>query len=373
MPKKSKFLKIIIIVIVLAMIAGGVWYYYSEKNKVYTKYTVSYKTEIDENISYSYVKFADGILRYTTDGISYIKNGKEVWNKAITVKNPVADVCGEYFAIGGISTNSIKVMDVSGKDYDIATKYPIISIDVSAKGVVAVISDDGTASYVEVIGTDGANIATGRTVLGSEGAPIDISLSNDSTKLMGAYTAISSGSLQSKVVFYNYSSVGQNEVDRIVGGFNQYKSTIVPRVEFINNTTGVAFGDNMFTIYSMKQKPKITYELEFDRDIKKIFYSEKYVGIVFKSEDSQSAYTIEVYSTDGKKVISEDTDYMFEDVMFSEDNIFMYNKNSCRLLSLSGKERFNKSFDFNIKSIFSISQDCYVIIKDNTIEQIKLN
>ena len=40
--------------------------------------------------------------------------------------------------------------------------------------------------------------------------------------------------MKTNVVFYNFSEVGQNETERVVGGFNHYDSTIVADVNFID-------------------------------------------------------------------------------------------------------------------------------------------
>ena len=255
-------------------------------NKVYSSYKTLNKVSLahlDEMVvSENCRAFSGGIIRYNSYGMSYYSGGKEVWNSSFNIDNPVIDVCGGYIAIAQKDSCEITLIDKSGNQRKIQTSYPIKSVEVSKQGVVAATLDDGDACYIEISDKDGTSIASGRTVLAGDGYPIDISISNDGTRLVASYLSVSNGSTQSKGVFYNYSSVGQNEVDRIVGGFNQYKSTIVPDVEFINNTTAVAFGDNMFTIYSIEQKPMIAYEEKFEDKIDMVFHSSKYIGIVHK-------------------------------------------------------------------------------------------
>ena len=211
-----------------------------------------------------------------------------------------------------------------------------------------------------------------RSVIAGDGYPIDISIANDGTRLVASYLAVSNGSTQSKVVFYNYSSVGQNEVDRIVGGFNQYKSTLVPDVEFINNTTAVAFGDNIFTIYAIDQKPKITHEEEFEDKIDTIFYSSKYIGIVFKSTDTEYSQVLRVYDTSGKKVFSKSLNFKYNDICFAGKNVVMYDGSNCIMYSFSGTERFNYTFDKNIVKIVPVKDNKFIVVNDTTIEEIEL-
>ena len=49
---------------------------------------------------------------------------------------------------------------------------------------------------------------------------------------------------------------------------------MVARVEFVNNDTVAAFGDDTVVLYSMKQKPSVIAEIPIDKEIKSIFYDE---------------------------------------------------------------------------------------------------
>ena len=169
-----------------------------------------------------------------------------------------------------------------------------------------------------------------------------------------------------------YTSVGENEVDRIVGGFNQYKDTIVPEVRFINNNTVAAIGDNMFSIYSIKQKPKLVHEETFEDKIQSVFFSSKYIGIVFTSNDSSYSQVLKVYNTDGKVEFSKILDFKYNDIAFVGENIVMYDESVCRMYSFTGKERFNYTFDKKINALIPLEDDVFMIAGDTAIEEIKL-
>ena len=165
---------------------------------------------------------------------------------------------------------------------------------------------------------------------------------------------------------------GQNEVDRIVGGFNQYKTAIVPKVEFISNNVAAAFGTDLFTIYSIKQKPSIIREEELERKIESIFYNKGYIGIVFRNENQDKPYLIKTYSAGGEKILSMETDYQYKGILFADDKVMMYNENSCRLVSGDGVTRFETQFDVAVEEMFAISESVYVIVTADSIMQIKL-
>ena len=226
--RKKSFL--IIAVVVLAIVILAFVYINREKNKVFKSYTVENSIEVDSQISVQYQEFENGVLRYSTDGISFYKGGREVFNKAISINSPIVRTCGNYIVVAETKSSQICLIDIKGNQWDITSTHPIVDVDVSEQGVVAATLDDGSANYIEFYDKDGSNLVSGRTVLAGDGYPIAISLANDATRLVASYLAVSAGSAQSKVVFYNYTSVGENEVDRIVGGFNQYKVQLYRRL-----------------------------------------------------------------------------------------------------------------------------------------------
>lgn len=358
---------VVIAVIIIAYVGIN-----REKNRVFDTYEVKNSVEIDSSISRNYMAFADGVLAYSTDGISFYKDGKEVFNKAISIISPIISVSDEYIVIAEKKSSEINLIDKKGNQSVITSTYPIVGMDVSDNGVVAASLDDGNANYIEFYDKSGARLVSGRTVLEGDGYPIALSISDDSTRLATSYLAISEGKAQSKVVFYNYTSVGENEVDRIVGGFNQYTDTIVPEIEFINNNTVAAIGDNMFSIYSIKQKPKLVYEQEFEDKIESVFFSSKYIGIVFASNDSSYSQVLKVYNTEGEKVFSKTLDFKYNDIIFTGKNVVMYDESSCRMYSFSGKERFNYTFDKKINKLIPVTDSEYIIVGDGTIEEIEL-
>ena len=343
-----------------------------EKNRIFESFEVKSSVEIDGSIETKYMKFADGMIGYTTDGISYYAGGREIFNKAISIIAPIVSVSNEYVVIGEKKSSEINLIDKNGSLSKITSTYPIVGLDVSDKGVVAAVLDDGTANYIEFYDKSGSRLVSGRTVLEGDGYPIDISISDDSTRLVASYLAISEGTAQSKVVFYNYSSVGENEVDRIVGGFNQYKDTIVPEVSFINDSTVVAMGDNMFSIYNIKQKPKLIHEEKFEDKIQSVFFSEKNIGIVYISNDSAYTQVLKVYDTEGKSIFSKTIDFKYNDIAFAGENVVMYDEAMCRMYSFTGKERFNYTFEKKINSLIPIKDDMFIIAGDTAIEEIEL-
>ena len=303
-----------------------------------------------------------------------MKDDEIVWNQAFEMKKPIVDVCNNTMAICDLDTTTVYIYDTEGQKGKIDTMYPVIDLEVSEQGVIAAITDDAETNRIEVFDREGNYIAAGQTYVTGEGCPIDISLSNDGTKLAVSYIYIDGGSAKSRVVFYNYSEVGKNEVSRLVGGFEHYETTIVSRVEFLDNDTVAAFGDNIFTIYAIKQKPEISSETKLENTIKSIFYDEKYIGIVSKTDNYENPYNIKIYDTSGKEKMDMDTDFMYTGISIQDDRMVIYNDEELKLFSVSGKERYGGTVTEGIKQVICTDKPdrYYIINSEYNIMNVKL-
>lgn len=371
--KKKRIVYITVFVLVIVGVIALYKYNSYVENKIYSDYSVEYTMETDRDIKSRYYDYADGALCFTDDGMSYIKNGREVWNQGFEIKNPVMDICGGYVAIGELKSNKVHLYDINGEASEIKLKYPLINVEVSEQGVVAAVLEDSKANYFQITDKSGKELVTGRTVLKGNGYPVDFSLSQDGQKMIVSYIYVSGGISQSKVLFYNFSEIGQNSTDRMVGGFNQYTSTIVPDVEFINNNTAVAFGDDKLTVYKMKEKPSIKEEIELDEKIQSIFYSEKYIGIVFRNDDKEKARVLKVYNTSGKQIFSKDIDSEYSEIVFAGNHVLKYNDKKCELISLKDVVKYEKTFDVAVEKMIPVEGHMrYMMILPGKVEGIEL-
>ena len=88
--------------------------------------------------SNEYKQFADGVLKYSRDGISYLdQKGSEVWNQAYQIQNPVVDVNETSGAVADKGGNAILVFNEEGLRGEIETDLPIERISVSEQGIVS--------------------------------------------------------------------------------------------------------------------------------------------------------------------------------------------------------------------------------------------
>lgn len=370
--KLKKNIMIAICVVIVIIIAIVVKIYLD--NRTFEEYEVSKTLKFDNINNSKYYKFGKCLLVYSDDGISYIEDDVTIWNQAFEMKNPILDICGDFVAVSEISSNTVYIYDVDGMQGKIETAYPVIDLEVSEQGVVAAITQDSETNRIEVIDKEGNSIATGQTYLTGEGCPIDISISNDGTKLAASYIYLDGAEAKSKVVFYNYSEVGKNEVGRIVGGFNHYENTIVTKVEFIDNETVVAFGDNIFTLYSIKQKPSMVEEVKIDKKIKSIFYDKENFGMVLSTDDYEEPYLIKVYNSKGKEKLSKKINFQYTSIELREDLIVLNNSTNLQLLSLSGLERYSGKIEEGLSQVITTDKDnkYYIINSEKKIMKVIL-
>ena len=313
------------------------------------------------------------MLQYSNDGISYIVGKNAVWDQAFEMKQPVLDICEGYMAIADLRGTKIYIYNESGQQGEVTTTAPILALEVANQGVIAAITQGEKANLIEVYDKDGTTIAVGQTVLSGDGCPLSISLSNDGTKLMVSYVYLDNSVAKTKVIFYNYSEVGKNQVGRIVGGFEHYDGTLVSKTEFVTNDVAVAFGDDLITIYAMKQKPSIKKELNFEDEIESIVYTDKYIGVILKSRTVTNQHLLKIFTISGRKIYDGKVDFAYTDVQMNGDTVVFNNGEQMYVLSVDGILKYNGKVEAGVlKVIPQKAENKFVIITEKGAEEIKL-
>lgn len=370
---KSRNLKIKVITIIGIVCALLLAIYLFCVYRTYNNYKVRKTIKIETGTNSQYQAFGEFVVKYSNDGISYINGTETIWNEAYEMKSPIVYVCGDYLAIADKNSNTIYIFNKKGKVGEVNTSYPIIKIEVAQQGVVAALLEEASANYIELYDKEGNLIVSHKSLLSENGFPLSFSISNDGEKMMTSYLSIKEGSTENQVIFYNFSNVGKDEVDRVVGTFNQYGETIVPAVYFVSNEDAIAIGDNVLTIYKMKEKPTIRKEIKFDKEIQKVFYNEKYVGLIFENSKGDTPYKMEVYSLSGEKIMSKEIEMNLDHVKFAGKNVLMYDDVTCELISLKGVVKFKHVFTKQLDAIVPMeSTNTFLLMTKNKIEEISL-
>ena len=342
--------------------------------RTYSQYTVLHSVNRDDTESAKYEAFADGYIRYSNDGAAYYNaKGIAEWNQTFSMQNPHIKVCGEWAAVGDVNGSTIYMFGVQGMVGSVDTSLSISQIEVAKQGIVAAVLEDTTANYINLYNTDGSKIYTVKTTLAGDGYPLDISISEDATKLIASYLYVSGESIKTNVVFYNFSEVGQNETERVVGGFNHYDSTIVGDVEFLNSTTAVAVGEDVLSIYHIKEYPSLTKEIRIDSEIERVFFGNGYIGIVLKNSDSGDIYKLVVYDTSAKEVCETTFNTQYDTIQFDGKSVLMSNASTFAVMNLKGKMLTTQNFDLPIESVLPMgTRGRYIMVNSKYIQDIRL-
>ncbi|MBE5949878.1 MAG: hypothetical protein E7261_12800 [Lachnospiraceae bacterium] len=364
-------LVLVFIFIVAAFVVG---YRIYIKNRTFTGYDVVSIAKIKQSADSRYLEFGNNVLRYNMDGIACIeKDNDKAWEISYRMKYPIVALCGDYGAVASQKEDEIYVFNKSGLMGRIEVNYPIIDIDVSAHGVVAVNMEYDGMNYVDIYEHDGTRKVASKTSLEGNGYPLDIALSNDGQKLMVSYLDIAEEALKSSIVFYNFSEVGENYIWNMVGAYDEYyDKTIIPHVAFIDNETACAVGDDRITIFAMKEIPEIKADIALVKELESYFVGEEYLALVFDNGDNGGLYRAEIYDTAGKKQLDYELDTSYKAIRFIGDYILIYNEYSCKIINMSGTEVFSQVFDGAVVLMEPLSLTEYILITDSTISEIKL-
>lgn len=369
--QKNIKLAVLLVVIVIAAVCAVVLL-----NREYHGYKVQERNETQYENTAGYVQFCGNLLKYTPDGVSYIDaNGNVVWTAGVNMKMPMAVTSGSYAAVADMSGNEVYIFSEEGQVSSLTMPYMICDVDIANQGAFAVVLESEKTNYVNLYDKNGDSIYEMQTTIGKSGYPLDITISNDGQKLFTSYINVSSGTAQNNLAAYNLGDVGQNaNADRMVGGY-KLDGQVVPKVQFISNDTVAAFGTNSIKIYSMKEKPNEKAEIEFEGEIRSIFYNEDYIGFVQeeKSEDGESSYVMRVYDTKGNKKFTKNIEFTYDNIYASEKEIIVTGGVNCKIIRINGSIKFDGTLSGKILSMVPSGKKLsYVVVYDDATEIIKL-
>lgn len=374
--RKKRHKRIIALIAVILSVAAVFVVYVAINlilHKSYTSYKVIHKQERQDSSTAQYERYGSGMIRYSRDGAMAMDSaGNLLWNGTFEMRDPILDVQDKYVVVSDRGNKTLQIFNGEGKMTTVNVPYSIITSKIANQGVVAVLMDGDGVNYIKLYSEEGKELVDISTVNENDGFPLDITLSEDGRKLVTSYMSINDGKVHSVITFYNFGGVGQNYVDKIVGA-EDFGQSMVPRIEFVNNDTICAFGDNSFALYSMEQIPKEICKETFNSEIKSIFYSNKYVGFILYNGEGTDKYRLLLYDLNGKIVLDKGINYEYDNVYISGDEIILYTNLEWVIMRTSGQIKFHYTFDNDISYILPVNNlDKYIIIDNVNIQEVKL-
>ena len=315
----------------------------------YTTYEENQSRQLGAGSYVGLIGFGDNVIKYSHDGARYINaSGIDVWADSYEMKSPGVYVSGDYACIYGIGENQINIYNATGKTGTAQTLLPVTKAVVSSTGVVAAIIEDTSASYITFFSKEGSDIdITIKSLISGDGYPTDIALSPNGTQLMAAFEYLDGLEFKSRVVFYDFSEIGKNIPNRLVGGFESpFEHTFLGRVRFINSVYSYAAGDTGIYFFSSKNlaSPELVREVVIEEEILSIFNYKNHVGVITASSEDGGSRRLTIYKQDGTKEL--DRLYSFEHTHLSTDGsyIYLYGNNQMMIMTLQGVIKYDGEF-----------------------------
>lgn len=363
----------VICIIVLAVIFYFINQYMTDD---FNSYKVLNKIDREDGNATQYISYDNKLLKYSRDGVSAIApSGKVLWNASYNINNPKAVTCGGYVGVADIGGKQAYVIDSKGTTYTVTTTLPIIDVNLGSQGVIA-LNVEGEDYDQVLLYNATANSSTElvkmQTTVQSNGYPVDIAISKDAKKLVRSLVNIENGVLESDVGFFNFTSVGDNYEDQLVG-VDKNEQTIAHDVVFLGNNTVLICTDKGFVLYEMEEIPSKLVKKDFDHEIQSMFYTDQYFGYIIKTEKEHSKGKLLLYNRKGKNILTKEINFDYKMVqMYGEDIVFT-TESDIRILETSGRTKFKYKLKTPFVSLLpSTGKNEYILVTDYSIEHIKL-
>ena len=361
---------LLVLVAVIALVALAMVQY---RKHIYTDYDVVASVPRENASGAVDRRLGQAILTYSKDGAHCTDTkGNVTWNQTYEIQDIKLAISGNTVAIGSYNGRSIYVQNAEKQLTEITTTMPIRNLTISESGYVTAVLDSTDVALLNTYNVNGEMIYQGQAHMTESGYPAAVSLSPNGELLCVAYWYVDAGILKTNIAFYNFGPVGENVNDYMVSVYS-YTDTLIPQVQFMNNSTAFAVGDNRLTIYSGSHTPVETAGFLIDEEIISVFYSDKYIGLVFRAEDSDKLYRMDVFDTAAEKVGSFDINIEYTDIFFDQDTFVAYNETECMIMTMDKIAKFAGEFSETVRLMLPTNGAYkYLLVTDDSIETIQL-
>lgn len=339
-----------------------------KNNKVASSYEVVTSMSRGDDTSVYYCMMRKGMVKYSKDGVAMTnKSGSVLWNQTYEMASPTMTSAGDYVAVGDIGANTIYIFNEYGQLGRVSTDVPIQEIQISEQGVVAAVLSDTSSNYINLYDKQGNSLGSIKASLENTGYPLAIALSPDASKLAVSYLIVKSGSMQSRIVSYDFSDV---EGDHLLD--TQELEGLYPKAAFLDSREVVLFGEKGFVLYQADSK-KIETQENFESEINSVFCTNQKLGFIFKNEDDNGKYRMEIYNKAGKKSSTYYFDLDYSGMTADDDEVILYNDEEMLIYQMGGRVRFRGTFNTEVTGVMPSWEDgLYWLIDDQSLREIRI-
>ncbi len=366
--RRIRWVLISLLVVIGAVAAGIVsrnWTYHNMKELVVS--------EKEDTLSVSYSNINGNILKYGVDSAMLVdQNNTMLWTVSYTMTDPEVDLCGETFVIYDSKGTSMIVCGIEGQMGELSSDMPIVKANVSTQGVVAAILEDGENAWIKLYSKDGSEIASLKTTFSNPGYPMDIALSPDGTLMAVNYLYMDNGTPVSRVAFYNFGTVGQNQQDNLVAE-SEYRDNILPEAEYLDSGSCVVFREDGFSVFTGSQIPSETVTVDTDSNIVSTFCDSEYIGLVLQNLNSEYDYTICLYNLKGREVVQIETDFQYDTVELNEGQIVLASEDEICVYSTEGVEKYRDALEAPAKVFIGFGRNKFIYVSEDLFRIVQIS
>ncbi len=361
-----------VILIVIAIVVAVVAAFLFITLPTYTTGRISDTYTINNAADNGYQEFAGGVLKYSSDGVSYLnRRGEEQWNQSCQIKVPFLDVNDTSAAVADKGGNTILVFQRDGLKGEIQTNLPIEKISVSEQGVVGAILKDELGAEVVCYDTAGNILVEHKASASGIGYPISVALSPNAEVMQVSYLYVQEGEILSRVACYNFGEAGEEAVDHQVT-YEEYADTILATGFYMTDSVSAVVGDNSLMIFKGEEVPEEASVVPLDKEVQSVCHNSRYIALILKNEGA-GGYELRLYDTAGNLALSRDFTGEYKNVKLSGGQLILYDGRNCTIYTLSGHVRFEGEMDSNILEIFPIfGVNRYIVMDTNGMEIVRL-
>ena len=368
--KRSRRIRVTVISTLVIMIAVTSFLVIHLQTYMSSRTITTYENNSDGNVNYR--QFADGVLKYSKDGIALLnRRGKENWNQPYQIKNPIIDTYNnDAVVVADKGGNTMLVLHREGLKGEIQTMLPVEKAVVSAQGIVCTVLKNGTSPKIVCYDAAGNLLIEMTASLTGTGYPLDVGISEDGKLLLVSYLCVQGDRLITKIRYYNFDGEKDSIQDYEVTA-DDYENMTAASAFFMNPKVSVVVGDDRILFYHGEGRPELAETIILDKRIKSVFHSNRYVGLILKNERKEG-YELCLFNTSGKKVLSEDFTGDFTSVKLSGSQVLMYDGKKCSVYTRTGIHKYDGELDSNILEIFPVvGVNKYIVISTNGMDVIR--
>lgn len=364
--------RVMLVIFTVALIIAGTQLWSALRS--YDSYEIRNKIERQDSGTARYGTFLGKTIEYNNDGIVYYDtNDQLIWNQSFEMSAPVLCTCENYLAVYDKGGTSIYILTTTGLSKKIDTSKPISTVCVANQGTVAVLMKEDGVSIVRLYDRKGKELANGEFYAEKGSFPIDIALSYNAQKLAVDMLDVKEGKVSSTISFYNFGSVGQNEIDNNVGTYT-YEDMLISEITYVASDRMIALSDSGFLVFEGAQKPGLKRQVEFEQNAQSVFCNSKYVGITYASAQKEGSWHIKVYDLNGNTAMENDTALAYNKIEFLDRNeVCVCDDYSCEIYTIHSIRKFAYTFDRQLYKILSgADTSSYTFVLSGETDEVRL-